>query len=102
MSDKSRPTKSQKPSPPRKYVPAVGPRLKRVLAVVFALFALLGVNSVYLSAVTFAEWSTGDTYQNYFYLTMFLVHLGLGLAIIVPARKTTSATPRNGYRTSKR
>ena len=34
------------------YVPVVGPRLKRLLAVVFGLFALLVVNSVYLSAVS--------------------------------------------------
>jgi tetratricopeptide (TPR) repeat protein len=68
----------------KKYVPVVGPRLKRVLALVFALFAVIGVNSVYLASVTFAEWATGRTYQNYFYLTMFLLHLALGIALILP------------------
>ena len=29
----------------RRYVPAVGPRLRKLLAVVFGLFALLAVNS---------------------------------------------------------
>ena len=67
-----------------RYVPAVGPRLKKLLFVVFALFALLGVNSAYLSAITVLEWSTQRTYQNYFYQYMFLMHLGLGLLIIVP------------------
>ncbi len=67
-----------------KYVRAVGPRLRILLAVVFALFALLGANSVYLSAITFLEWWRGLTYQNYFYMIMFGAHLVLGLLIVVP------------------
>ncbi|MCA9284440.1 MAG: tetratricopeptide repeat protein [Phycisphaerales bacterium] len=69
---------------PRKYVPVVGPRLKVLLALVFGLFALLSVNSAYLAGITLLEWLRGATYQNYFYLWMFLVHLVLGLALIVP------------------
>ncbi len=68
----------------KRYVPAVGPRLKKLLFVVFGLFALLGMNSVYLASVTIFESVTGGVYQNWFYLYMFLIHLGLGLAIIVP------------------
>lgn len=68
----------------RKYVPAVGPRLKKLLFVVFGLFALLSVNAAYLVSVTILEWATGEVYQNWFYLIMFLVHLGLGAVIIVP------------------
>ncbi len=64
----------------KKYVPVVGPRLKKLLAVVFALFALLVVNSVYLLSVTIA----GPQYQNWFYLIMFLLHLVMGTLIIVP------------------
>ncbi len=45
-----------------------------------ALFVLLLVNSVYLLGVTVA----GPAYQNWFYLNMFLLHLVLGLAIVVP------------------
>ncbi len=67
-----------------KFVPVVGPRLKIVLMIVFALFALLGVNSAYLSAITFLEWRTGVEYQNYFYLLMFAAHIALGLLITVP------------------
>ena len=70
--------------PPKKYVRAVGPRLRKLLYVIFALVALLGANSVYLAAVTAVEWSTGRTYQNYFYQYMFLGHLVLGLVLIVP------------------
>ncbi len=70
--------------PRRKYVRAVGPRLRLLLSVVFALFALLGANSVYLSSITFLEWWRGLTYQNYFYMVMFGVHLVLGLLIVIP------------------
>jgi hypothetical protein len=34
--------------PKVRYVPAIGPRLRKLLFVVFALFALLAVNSAYL------------------------------------------------------
>ena len=68
----------------KKYVRAVGPRLRLLLYVVFALFAVLGANSVYLSAITFLEWSRGLTYQNYFYMVMFGAHLVLGLLIVLP------------------
>ena len=76
---------SEKKTPlKRKYVRAVGPRLRIVLFVIFVLFALLGANSAYLSSITFLEWSRGETYQNYFYQLMFLGHLVLGLLIILP------------------
>ncbi len=76
------------PSPParrrRRYVPAVGPRLKKILFIVFGLFALLALNAFYLVGVSVLEWWTGQTYQNWFYMNMFLVHLVLGLLIILP------------------
>lgn len=68
----------------RKYVRAVGPKLKMLLWGVFGLFAILGVNAVYLGAVTFTNWFSGNNIQNQFYLWMFLLHLALGLLIIVP------------------
>ncbi|MEL7449638.1 MAG: multiheme c-type cytochrome [Pseudomonadota bacterium] len=70
--------------PRRKYVPAVGPKLRKLLYVVFGLFALLAVNAFYLSSVTMLEWYTGRVYQDYFYQYMFLGHLVLGLIIILP------------------
>jgi tetratricopeptide (TPR) repeat protein len=66
------------------YGRAVGPRLRRLLAVVLAGGALLAANSIYLAAITFAEWSTGRALQNYFYQYMFLAHLAFGLAIVLP------------------
>ena len=64
----------------RTYRPAVGPRLGRLLAVVFALFALMAVNAVYLISVTIA----GVRFQNWFYLVMFTAHLVLGLLLVLP------------------
>lgn len=66
------------------YVPAVGPRLRILLWIIFGLVALLGVNSAYLVGITLLEWKTGLTYQDYFYMCMFLAHLALGLLIVVP------------------
>jgi tetratricopeptide (TPR) repeat protein len=83
----SSPSTSAAPAPVperKKYVRAVGPRLKIVLYVCFVLVALLGANSLYLSAITFMEWLSDQAYQNYFYQYMFLGHLALGLLLIVP------------------
>ncbi len=80
---KTEPT-SSRPVRRRRYVPAVGPRLQKVLFAVFGLFALLAINAVYLAGVTVLEAATGRTYQNWFYLNMFIVHLVLGAAIVVP------------------
>ncbi len=71
----------------KRYVRAVGPRLRLVLYFIFGLFALLGANSVYLASITFLEWLKGDpntTYQNYFYMVMFGSHLVLGLCLVLP------------------
>ena len=74
----------------RVYVKAVGPKLKIILFIVFGLVALLGANSLYLSAITFTEWLAKQfawerqIFQDYFYQYMFLVHLALGLLLIVP------------------
>src|SRR5437016_7785613 len=68
----------------KKYVRAVGPRLRLVLYLVFGLVALLGANSAYLASITFLEWVKGLTYQNYFYQCMFLAHLILGLLLVAP------------------
>lgn len=73
----------------RAYIPAVGPRLRRLLYFVLALVALLGANSSYLAAITALEWWSARQgaallYQNYFYQYMFLAHLLLGLVLVVP------------------
>ncbi len=82
-------TESDSPEQPqrKKYVRAVGPKLRWVLYFIFGLFAILSANSVYLGAITFLEWLQGDpntTYQNYFYMVMFGGHLVLGLLLVLP------------------
>lgn len=74
------------PSTParQKYVRAVGPRLRVLLFSIFALFALLGANSLYLASITTLEYVTQKIYQDYFYQCMFLLHLVLGLLLILP------------------
>lgn len=66
------------------YIPAVGPKLKKLLYAVFAMLALLGANSLYLVGITALDAITGRTYENWFYQYMFLGHLALGLLFIVP------------------
>jgi len=73
------------PAPQRKrYVRAVGPRLRLVLYLIFGLFAVLGANSVYLASVSLLGWIRDASYENYFYQYMFLAHLILGLGLILP------------------
>src|SRR5688500_12551148 len=56
-----------KPPPRRKkYVRAVGPRLRVLMFVILGLVALLSANGLYLSGVTLLEWVKGNSYQNYF------------------------------------
>ncbi|MBX3745973.1 MAG: hypothetical protein KF833_11760 [Verrucomicrobiae bacterium] len=84
MSDAPTPP-PQTPSARRKYVPAIGPRLRWVLYAVFVLVAVLGANSAYLGAITFLEWLHRPTlYQTYFYQLMFGLHLLLGFLLLVP------------------
>ncbi len=71
-------------APRKKYVRAVGPRLRILLYIILALTALMGANAAYLASITFLEWARGLTYQDFFYQYMFLAHLALGLILIVP------------------
>lgn len=85
------------PKPKPKYRQPVGPRLQKVLFAVFGLFALLAVNSTYLLGVSLLEWVTEQTYQNWFYMNMFLVHLVLGALILVPVLVFGIAHIRNSH-----
>ena len=77
----SPPVSKQRSNPARAVLT---PGLRRLLSLVLLLFGLLAINSLYLVSLTVAEQVGGQTYQNYFYLVMFLAHLGLGLLLIVP------------------
>jgi hypothetical protein len=72
------------PPAKKRYVRAVGPRLRVLLFVVFGLVAILGANSAYLASITFLEGVRKETYQNYFYQLMFLAHLVLGMLLVLP------------------
>lgn len=68
----------------RVYTPAVGPRLRPLLWVILIGFALLGSTGVYLASVTALTWWQGSTQQTYFYFMMFALHVALGLALLLP------------------
>ncbi|MEY2724220.1 MAG: hypothetical protein RLZZ458_87, partial [Planctomycetota bacterium] len=72
------------PAPKKLVRRAIGPRLRIVFHVVLALLATISANSLYLAGVTFLQWWTSNTYQDYFYQWMFLLHVILGLLIITP------------------
>ena len=75
----------------------IGPRLKILLIVIFALFALMVVNSVYLVAIRMMGLATQDSYENWFYLIMFLAHLVLGLILLIPFIIFGAAHIRNAH-----
>ncbi len=91
----SRPRTAGKPKGKQRR--AIGPRLRRVLAGVFGLFALLVVNSAYLVGVRVLEWARDEVYQNWFYMIMFLGHLVLGLVLILPLLAFALMHARNTY-----
>ncbi|MGB5438976.1 MAG: tetratricopeptide repeat protein [Gammaproteobacteria bacterium] len=85
-----------------RLIPVVNARLGRLLGVVILLFSLLLLNSVYLAAVTVLEQLNATSFQNYFYLLMFLLHLALGLLIILPLLVFAVAHMRRAWRRPNR
>lgn len=81
----------------RRSLPAVGRRLRIVLIVLTVLAAVLGANSAYLAGITFWEWATGQSVQNFFYQYMFLAHLALGLLLIAPLLAFVAVHLRNTW-----
>lgn len=91
-------TRHPSSEPPRRlYVPAVGPRLRWLLGLVLGLFSLLAVNAAYLVAIRVAGWWTGRSYENHFFLVMFLLHLALGALLVVPLLVFGAAHIRNAW-----
>ena len=68
--------------PSNQLRPVISANLGKLLGAVFLLFALLVVNSLYLVSITMLEQASGEIYQDYFDMLMFLVHLGLGLLLM--------------------
>jgi tetratricopeptide (TPR) repeat protein len=76
-------------APPRRvrpvYVPAIGPRLRVLLFIVFGLFAVLGATGVYLAAVTALNYARSpQSYTTVFSLWVFLAHSAIGVLGTVP------------------
>jgi tetratricopeptide (TPR) repeat protein len=77
------------PAAPRRtrpvYVPAIGPRLRVLLFVVFGIFAVLGATGVYLAAVTALNYvKSPQSYTTVFSLWVFLAHSAIGVLGTVP------------------
>jgi tetratricopeptide (TPR) repeat protein len=68
----------------RAYTPAIGRRLKPLLWVVLIGFAALGANGIYLASITALGWLRGVPAETPFYYLMFVLHLVLGFALILP------------------
>ncbi|WP_196137755.1 multiheme c-type cytochrome [Aliikangiella sp. G2MR2-5] len=68
----------------RRPTQVVGPRLKILFTGLLIVFSLLAINAFYLGSITFFEWKYLQTYQDYFYQIMFLLHLVLGLIFVIP------------------
>jgi tetratricopeptide (TPR) repeat protein len=69
----------------RPYEPAVGPRLKILLVVIFIGVALLGATGAYLAAISWLNWYDAPrTYTNQFSLWMFAAHAVFGILLVIP------------------
>jgi tetratricopeptide (TPR) repeat protein len=67
------------------YQPAVSPRLKVLLLLIFVSFATLGATGAYLASISFLNWWRDPiVYTNYAYLCLFLAHVGVGVATVLP------------------
>ena len=66
------------------YREVVTPQMRVLLVVVLAAFALLVVDSAYLSLISLLEWWDGEPRQGVSYQYAFLIHLVLGVLLIVP------------------
>ena len=69
----------------RSYVPAIGPKLRVLLFVVFGLFAFLGATGVYLGgghALNYAQ--SPQSYTTPFSLWVFLAHVAVGVLGTLP------------------
>src|SRR5205085_10540058 len=67
------------------YAPAIGPRLRALLAVVFAGVALLAATGAYLAAISLLNWlRRPQSYTTAFTLWTFLVHSAFGVVFLVP------------------
>jgi Flp pilus assembly protein TadD len=84
MSAASKPSEILYDAKGQPYTPAVSAPLRKLLWTIFGAVAVLGATGVYLGAVTFLEFATGQVYQTVAYYWVFLLHLALGLLMVLP------------------
>ena len=76
----------------RPYQPAVGPRLRVLLFLIFAATALLGITGIYLASIRVLETARApQTYTNAFTLWMFFAHILVGVLIAGQVRAPATA-----------
>ena len=68
----------------RPYIPAVSPRLKIILALIFAAVAVLGASGAYLTSVRLLDDFSGQTYTKPFKYWMLLGHTVVGQMMLTP------------------
>jgi tetratricopeptide (TPR) repeat protein len=66
------------------YEPAIGPRMKILLFIIFGSAAFLGASGAYLTAIRILEWARSVTVTNQFTLGMFMAHIIVGILIVLP------------------
>ena len=67
------------------YEPAISPRLKYLLALIFVGFALLGATGAYMAAISLLNTIQAPrVYTNFFYLCVVLIHVFFGFLLIAP------------------
>src|SRR5262249_57429714 len=67
------------------YEPAIGPRLKVLLLVIFAGVAILGATGVYLLSISLLEWLRSPrVYMTGFSQWVFFVHVFVGVVLTLP------------------
>jgi tetratricopeptide (TPR) repeat protein len=72
------------PAKPKRYVPALGPKMKVFLAFIFAGVALLGATGIYLFALRVLELTTSRLYQTHTSMLMLLGHTLIGVVFMLP------------------
>lgn len=98
MSQSNRPTEDGTQKPRKKIVrKAIGPKLRPILYVLWALLALMTANSGYLAGIRLLESLLETELQTYFFQWMFLGHVVLGLVLILPFLVFAIGHMRNTY-----
>src|SRR5262245_12673185 len=78
------PTNGLRDAMGRTYIPAVSPRLKILLALIFLAVAVLGASGAYLTSIRLLDSFSGHTYTKAFKYWMLLAHIGVGLVMLIP------------------